>query len=114
VDGSRALKESFRQAYFRLEYLRHLPDSKNVMAHYATLTSRIMALYELLYAQGGGLQEQLKQFRQIMMKHNDPDIPAIDKIIDKVAGGSYSGDGESGNSPGDQPKEEEKEETKDE
>lgn len=106
VDGSRALKEAFRQAYFRLEYLRHQPDSKNTQSSYSTLTAKIINLYELLYAQGGGLQEQLKQFRQIMMKHNDPDIPAIDTIIDKVAGGSYSGDGEAENSRGVQPSEE--------
>lgn len=93
VDGGRALKEAFRQAYFRLEYLRHLPDSKNVMATFSALSARMLGLYELLYAEGGGLHEQLKMFRQIMMKHKDPDIKAIDTIIDKVAGGSYSGDG---------------------
>lgn len=105
VDGGRALKEAFRQSYFRLEYLRFLPDGKDVMTTFSTITSRLLGLYELLYSEGGGLHEQLKMFRQIMMKHKDPDIKAIDTIIDKVAGGSYSGDGEdNGNAKKDEEK----------
>jgi len=93
VDGNRAMKEAYRQAYFRLESLRFQPDTKTTMNAYSQLTSRMVSVHDILYAQGSGLQDQLKQFRQIMMKHKDPDVEAVDRIIDKMEGGSYSGDG---------------------
>jgi len=91
VDGTRALKEAHRQAYFRLEALRFEPDSKLTAEIYSKLTARMMSLHEALFAEGSGLQEQLKQFRQIMMKKKDPKVKAIDDVISAV--GSYSEDG---------------------
>lgn len=99
VDGNRAMKEAYRQAYFRLEALRFMPDTKQTTDSYAKLAARLMNIHEILYSQGTGLQDQLKQFRQIMMKHNDPDVKAVDRIIDKMEGGSYSGDGEDAETP---------------
>lgn len=93
VDGNRAMKEAYRQAYFRLEALRFEPDSKSTIDSYSKLSARMMGLHETLYAQGTGLQDQLKQFRQIMMEHKDPDVTAVDTLINKLDGGSYSGDG---------------------
>lgn len=94
VDGNRAMKEAYRQAFFRMEALRFMPDTKQTNDAYSKLSARLMGIHEVLYSQGTGLQDQLKQFRQIMMKHNDPDVKAVDRIIDKMEGGSYSGDGE--------------------
>lgn len=93
VDGNRAMKEAYRQAFFRMEALRFQPDTKSTFNAYAQLTARMVSVHDILYAQGSGLQDQLKQFRQVMMKHKDPDVAAIDRIIDKMEGGSYSGDG---------------------
>lgn len=101
IEGNRAMKEAYRQAYFRLEALRYQPDNRVTTGSYAQLTARMVSVHDILYAQGSGLQDQLKQFRQIMMKHEDPDVEAIDKIIDKVEGGSYSGDGDDTTSQGD-------------
>lgn len=97
VDGIRALKEAHRQAYFRLEALRFEPDSKLTAEVYSKLTARMMSLHEALFAEGSGLQEQLKQFRQIMMKKKDPNVKAIDEVISQV--GSYSEDGTTGDLP---------------
>lgn len=91
VDGMRALKEAHRQAYFRLEALRFEPDSKLTAEVFSKLTARMMGLHEVLFSEGSGLQDQLKQFRQIMMKKRDPNVKAIDAVIDQV--GSYSEDG---------------------
>jgi hypothetical protein len=91
VDGNRALKEAHRQAYFRLEALRFEPDTKLTAEIYSKLTARMMGLHETLFSEGSGLQEQLKLFRQVMMKKKDPAVKAIDAIISKV--GSYSEDG---------------------
>ena len=93
VDGTRGLKEAYRQAFFRLEALRYHPDTKTTMSSYSQLTARMVSVHDILYAQGSGLQDQLKQFRTIMMKHKDPDVKALDTVIDKLNGGSYSGDG---------------------
>lgn len=93
VDGNRALKESYRQAFFRLEALRFQPDSKATTDAYAKLTARLLGVHDVLYSAGSGLQDQLKQFRQLMMKHDDPNIQAIDEVIEAV--GSYSDNGES-------------------
>lgn len=91
VDGMRALKEAHRQAYFRLEALRFEPDTKLTAEVFSKLTARMMGLHEVLFSEGSGLQDQLKQFRQIMMKRRDPGVKAIDAVIDRV--GSYSEDG---------------------
>ena len=91
VDGIRAMKEAYRQAFFRMESLRFQPDSNNTISAYSKLTARMLGVHDILYSQGSGLQDQLKQFRQLMMKHNDPAIKAIDEVIEKV--GSYSEDG---------------------
>lgn len=93
LDGTRAMKEAYRQAYFRMEALRFHMDSKLTTDAYSKLTARLMGIHEVLYSQGSGLQDQLRQFRQIMMAHKDPDIKAVDKIINKLEGGSYSEDG---------------------
>jgi len=100
VEGQRAMKEAFRQAFFRLEALRFSPDNKSTIDSYSKLTARMMGLHEILYAHGTGLQDQLKQFRQIMMKHKDPDVTKVDDLIDKLEGGSYSGDGTDEGVPG--------------
>jgi hypothetical protein len=91
VDGIRALKEAHRQAFFRMEALRYEPDSKATTADLSKLSARTMKLHEMLFAEGSGLQEQLKQFRQVMMRRKDPNVKAIDQVIKDV--GSYSGDG---------------------
>ena len=69
VDGNRAMKEAFRQAYFRLEALRFEPDTKSTIDSYSKLTARMMGLHEVLYAQGSGLQDQLKQFVIRKIRH---------------------------------------------
>ena len=92
VDGNRAMKEAYRQAFFRMEALRFQPDAKTTTDAYSKLTARLLGVHDVLYSAGTGLQDQLKQFRQLMMKHNDPDVKAIDAVIDKV--GSYSDDGD--------------------
>jgi hypothetical protein len=102
VDGTRALKEAHRQAYFRLEALRFEPDSKLTAEIYSKLTSRMMSLHEALFAEGSGLQEQLKQFRQIMMKKKDPNVKAIDEVITQVGSYSEDGSGELPQTKGDQ------------
>lgn len=94
LDGTRAMKEAYRQAYFRMEALRSSPDTKLTIDNYSRLTARLTNIHEILYSQGTGLQDQLRQFRQIMMTHKDPDVRAVDKIIDKLEGGSYSEDGD--------------------
>lgn len=94
VEGEKAMKEAYRQAYFRMEALRYAPDTKNSIDCFNKLSARLLNVHEVLYSQGTGLQDQLRQFRQLMMAHKDPDVIAVDKLISKVAGGSYSGDGE--------------------
>jgi len=91
VDGTRALKEAHRQAYFRLEALRFESDTKITINAFSQLTARMMGLHEVLFSEGSGLQDQLKQFRQVMMKRKDPAVKAIDAVINTV--GSYSEDG---------------------
>jgi hypothetical protein len=93
VDGNRALKEAYRQAFFRLEALRFKPDTKDTTSSYSVLTTRMLGLHEVLYSGGTGLQDQLKEFRSIMMKTKDPVVKSITDVIDKLAGGSYTGDG---------------------
>jgi hypothetical protein len=92
VDVTRAIKEVHRQAYFRLEALRYSHDSHKTTQTFSALAAKVMASHEIMTAQGAGLQDQLKQFRQIMMKHNDPDIKQVDTLINKLEGGSYSGE----------------------
>jgi hypothetical protein len=99
VDGMRAMKEAYRQAFFRMEALRFLPDSKTTTDAYSKLTARMLSVHDVLYSGGTGLQDQLKQFRQLMMKHDDPNIQAIDDVIEAV--GSYSDDGQDGATKGD-------------
>lgn len=94
VDSNRAMKEAYRQAFFRIEALRYQPDSGATVSAFSKLSARLMSVHDVLYSQGTGLQDQLKEFRQLMMQHKDPDVKAIDTIIDKVEGGTYSGDGE--------------------
>lgn len=91
VDGNRALKEAHRQAYFRMEALRFEPDSKSTIEAWNKISARLLNLHERLFAEGSGLADQLKQFKQIMMKRKDPNVKAMEKVINSV--GSYSDDG---------------------
>jgi len=93
VDGNRAMKEVYRQAYFKIEALRHKADTRANVTDFSALASKLTKVHEILYSQGTGLQDQLKEFRQIMMQHKDPDVAAVDTVINKLEGGSYSGDG---------------------
>jgi hypothetical protein len=99
VEGKKALKEAYIQAYFRLEAARHEPDSKGTIASFSRLTQRLLSLHAKLHAEGSGLAEQLKEFRQIMMERKDPNVKAIDAVIGAV--GSHSGDGGPTILPGD-------------
>jgi hypothetical protein len=94
VDGKRTLNEAMRQVHFRIQALRHQPDSKATIDTFSKLSARAMNLYNVLYSEGVGLTDQLREFRSVLMKHKDPDVKKIDDLIDKIKGGSYSGDGE--------------------
>jgi hypothetical protein len=94
VDGRAMLKEIMRQGYFRLQSLRFHEDTKYAIDTYAKLSARLLSVYEVLYAEGAGLQDQLQEFRAILMRHEDPAVKMVDDLIDKVAGGGYTGDGE--------------------
>ena len=102
VDGTRALKEAHRQAYFRLEALRFEPDGKLTAEIYSKLSARMMSLHEALFSEGSGLQDQLKQFRQVMMKKKNPNVKAIDEVISVVGSYSEDGSGDTPKSKGDQ------------
>jgi hypothetical protein len=92
VDVYAAVREVHRQAYFRLEGLRSSATNQRTTQVFSALSSKILASHEIMTAHGAGLQDQLKQFRQIMMKHQDPDIKQVDTLINKLEGGSYSGE----------------------
>lgn len=92
VDVYSAIREVHRQAYFRLEALRYAEDSHQSVQSFSSLSAKILSSHEIMTAQGAGLQDQLKQFRTIMMKHNDPDIKQVETLINKLEGGSYSGE----------------------
>jgi hypothetical protein len=103
-DYKQSLRDSHRQVSFRIQYLGYKQDDKHTNADFTKLSNEQRALYNVLYGDGGGYEEKLKEVRHWIMEHRDPAIKAISDLIGPD--GSYSGDGKD-SAPTQKPEEEE-------
>jgi hypothetical protein len=91
VDNLAAIREAFRQVYFRLEALRGQDDEASV-SRLARLSREARALYGVLQDNGSGLNEQMKELKRFLMLNRVPTLAEIAAIVNKDIGGSHSGD----------------------
>lgn len=90
-DFRQALRDTHRQVAFRLEYLAHKPDDKQVISQLISLSREQRSLYDVLYGEGGGLEDEMRKIRRFLMTHTIPDVKTLDELIKNK--GSYSDDG---------------------
>jgi len=91
VNGKTALKDAFKQIHFRVQALRYMGDNKSSIDMVSKMSARMLTLYNAIFQEGEGLQEQLREFRSVLMKHEPADVSTFDELVSKV--GSHSGDG---------------------
>lgn len=102
-DYKAALREAHRQASFRIEYLGTMPDEKRMYDMWAKVLREERALYHILFGEGGGYEEKLKEVRHFIMTHSEKAVPALADLVGP--NGSHSGDGtdeDQANKKGDQ------------
>lgn len=90
-DYKQSLRDSHRQISFRIEFLGHKSDGKMNMDLLTKLTREQRALYDKLFGEGGGFEEQVKEVRRFIMQHKETGIKSFADLLGP--GGSYSGDG---------------------
>jgi len=90
-DYKQSLRDSHRQISFRIQHLAYKADGYGNVKTLTALCRELRSLYDILYGEGGGYEEQLKEVRHWIMAHKDEAIPAISDLVGPS--GSYSGDG---------------------
>jgi len=90
-DYKQSIRDMHRQGAFRLQYLAFQQDDKRTVDLYNKLSKEVRSSYNILYGEGGGYEEKLKEVRHWIMEHRDTAIPAIHDLVGLE--GSYSGDG---------------------
>lgn len=90
-DYKQALRDTHRQVAFRIQYMGFKSDSKRNIDLLIKMSREQRALYNVLYGEGGGFEEQVREVRRFLMEHKIPDVKALDELIGEE--GSYSGDG---------------------
>ena len=93
-DYKAAMRDTHRQISFRIKHLASKPDDKNIIDLLVKLSREERALFDKLYGEGGGLEEQIRELRRFMMETRNPDVKTLKELVDKLKGGSHSGDGE--------------------
>jgi hypothetical protein len=90
-DCKQSLRDAHRQISFRVQHLAFHADCDGTTKNLTRLTRELRALYAILYGEGGGYEEELKEIRHWITVHMDPKIQAITDLVGP--NGSYSGDG---------------------
>lgn len=91
-DYKQASRDTHRQISFRIQHLGHLPDDKHTIGLLLRLSREQRSLYDLLYGEGGSLEEQMKEIRRFMMQHKNPGVSPLEDLVGE--NGSHSEDGE--------------------
>jgi len=91
-DYKLGLRDTHRQVVFRIQYMAFKPDDKKIIDLLIKLSREQRALYDILYGEGGGFEDEVREIKHWMMEHKIPDVKTLDRL---VTSGSYSGDGES-------------------
>jgi len=89
-----AMRDSYRQFAFRVQYLGYQQDDKKTYVALSMLNRELRAMYGVLYGEGGGYEEQLKEVRHWILTHRDVAIPALSDLTGPD--GLHSGDGKEG------------------
>lgn len=90
-DVKQALRDTHRQVTFRIQYMGFKSDSKRNIDLLIKMSREQRSLYAILYGEGGGFAEQMREVRRFLLEHKIPDVKALDELIGED--GSYSGDG---------------------
>lgn len=90
-DPKQALRDTHRQVSFRIQYLAYKQDDRYTIDLLIKLSREQRSLYDKLYGEGGGLDEQAQEIRRFMMKHEIPDVKSLEELVGDT--GSHSGDG---------------------
>lgn len=90
VEGKKTLREALRGVYFRLEATRYMPDNEEVVGMLTRLTKELGNIFTVLYGDGAGLDDILKELRVISMKTWKPKIAALKSL---APNGNHSGSG---------------------
>ena len=90
-DYKQGLRDTHRQIVFRIQYLGFQPDDKRTISLLIKMSREQRALYNILYGEGGGFEEQIQEIRRFLMQHQKPAVKALQDLIAEE--GSYSGDG---------------------
>jgi hypothetical protein len=91
-DYKQASRDTHRQISFRIQYMGHLADDQVTVSQLLKLSREQRSLYDLLYGEGGSLEEQIKEIRRFMMEHKSPNVPSLEELVGEE--GSHSEDGE--------------------
>lgn len=93
-DYKLGLRDTHRQVTYRIQYLAHQQDDKRTVDLLIKLSREQRALYDILYGEGGGFEEQVREIRHFMMEHKIPDVKTLEGLLGPK--GTYSGDGTEG------------------
>ena len=91
-DYKQGLRDTHRQIVFRIQYLGFQADDKRIIDQLIKMSREQRSLYTLLYGEGGGFEEQVKEIRRFLMEHREPAVKILEELIAE-GDGSYSGDG---------------------
>lgn len=90
-DYKSALRDTHRQISFRIQAFGFRQDDKATIDLLIKMSREQRSLYDILFGEGGGFEEQVKEIRRFMMEHNVTNIKGLEDLVGKK--GSYSGDG---------------------
>ena len=90
-DYKQGLRDTHRQIVFRIQYLGFQPDDKRTISLLIKMSREQRALYNILYGEGGGFEDQVQEIRRFLMQHRKPAVKALQDLIEEE--GTYSGDG---------------------
>ena len=90
-DYKQGLRDTHRQIVFRIQAMGFQSDEKRIIDLLIKMSREQRSLYQILYGEGGGFEEQVKEVRRFLMEHKEPAVKVLRDLI--AEGGSYSGDG---------------------
>ena len=98
-DPKKPLREVQRQAYWVLMSLRYKPDSAENISLRSRLGMDLRAMHDAIFGEGADAGEQLKKFRNFLVKKHPKVVKSFDEIVGPT--GSHSNDGSSKKSDND-------------
>lgn len=77
IDGDITLKDLQRTIHYRLEATRMMGDNSETASIISRLSKELVAVHQILYGEGAGLEDTLKKFREFKMELKNSNVQDI-------------------------------------